>query len=81
MKTVFLSICIALTLSLNTPVYANTEGISKQEAINIAQQTYPGRVLAVTRKGNTFRVKTLNESGEVRIIQIDIMSGNVVSEQ
>ncbi len=81
MKTVFLSIFIALILLLNAPVYAAAEGISKQEAVNIAQQSYPGRVLSVNRKGNVFRVKTLNDNGEVRIIQIDIKSGKVISEK
>lgn len=81
MKTVLLSIFIALTLLINAPVYAASEGISKQEAVSIAQQTYPGRVLAVNRKGNVFRVKTLNDNGEIRIIQIDIKSGKVISGQ
>jgi uncharacterized membrane protein YkoI len=83
MKTIFFTLLqtltLALILSLNTPVYAAANGISKQQAVNIAQQVHPGRVLAVKRKGEVYRVKTLNDKGEVRIILIDANSGKVIS--
>lgn len=64
-------------LLLSSPAFA--EDISKQEAVSIAQQVYPGRVLAVKRNGAVYRVKTLSDSGEVRIIVIDATSGKVIS--
>jgi len=79
MKTIFFSFFLALILFLHTPVHAAPEGISKQEAVSIAQQVYPGRVLAVKRKDTVYRVKTLSDSGEVRVILIDANSGKVIS--
>jgi uncharacterized membrane protein YkoI len=79
MKTIFFYLLLILTLSLNTHVYAASQGISKQQAVSIAQQAYPGRVLAVKRDGTVFRVKTLSTSGEVRIILIDANNGKVIS--
>lgn len=67
---------------LSVPVHAappETAGISKQQAINIAQQRRPGKVLSVKLKGDRYRVKTLSYSGEVRIVVIDASSGKVVS--
>ena len=80
MKTNFFSPCLALliVLLLSTPLYA-AENISKQQAVNIAQQVYPGRVLAVRAKNGTYQVKTLSADGEVRIIIIDATSGRVKS--
>ncbi len=66
-------------LLLGTPLHASAESVSKQEAVNIAQQVSPGRVLAVKMKKGSYRVKTLSVSGEVRIIVIDANSGQVKS--
>lgn len=77
--TLLQTLTLALILSLNAPVYAAANGISKQQAVSIAQQVQPGRVLAVKRKGAVYRVKTLNDKGEVRIILIDANSGKVIS--
>lgn len=71
------SIILSLSLLLTTPVYA--ADISKQQAVSIAQQVYPGRVLAVKRNGAVYRVKTLSDSGEVRIIVVDANTGKVIS--
>lgn len=81
MKTIFFSLlqALILTLLLNTPVFAAPEGINKQQAVNIAQQVRPGRVLAVKRNGSDYRVKTLSSSGEVHIVVIDGKSGKVIS--
>ena len=68
-----------LLLSLNTPVYATPEGISKQQAVSTAQQAYPGRVLSVKLVDEVYHVKTLNKDGEVRIILIDANNGKILS--
>lgn len=70
---------LLVTLLLGAPLPAAAENISKQQAVSIAQQVSPGRVLAVKRKGGNYRVKTLSTSGEVRIIVIDANSGKVKS--
>jgi len=85
MKISFLShlpsilLALALTFSFNVPLHGASESISKEQAVSIAQQAYPGRVLAVRREGAVYRVKTLNDSGEVRIILVDAYSGKVIS--
>lgn len=81
MKTLFFSLlqALILTLLLNTAVSAAPEGINKQQAVNIAQQVRPGRVLAVKRSGSDYRVKTLSSNGEVHIVVIDGKSGKVIS--
>lgn len=70
---------VLFALLLGAPLHATAESISKQEAVNIAQQVSPGRVLAVKMQKGSYRVKTLNASGEVRIIVIDANSGQVKS--
>ena len=84
MKTSFFTLLQTLTLAVllslgTTTVYGAAEGINKQQAINAAQQAYPGRVLSVKRKDNVYLVKTLSDDGEVRIILIDANSGKVIS--
>ena len=64
-------------LSINH-VIANTNGLSKQQAMNIAQQKNPGRVLSVKLDKGIYRVKTLSANGEVRIIRIDATNGKII---
>jgi len=74
-----LILTLALALSPTAPSYAASGNISQQQAVSIAQQVYPGRVLAVKRESAVYRVKTLSDNGEVRIIVIDASSGKVIS--
>jgi len=78
MKTL-LSLFLLLMLTIASPAYADKQGISKQQAVSIAQQQHPGRVLSVKQSGNVYRVKILNANGEVRSISINANSGKVVS--
>lgn len=59
--------------------------LDRQEAVHIAQQAYPGRVLAVKKvqkgKSLAYRVKTLSAKGDVHIIVIDAVSGRVISRR
>jgi uncharacterized membrane protein YkoI len=73
-----LSLTLALALSPFVPSHA-AGSISQQQAVSIAQQVYPGRVLAVKREAAVYRIKTLSDSGEVRIIVVDASSGKVIS--
>ncbi len=79
MKTIFFSLFFISLILLNTLVYAEPAGISKQEAVAIATQIYPGRVLAVKFKNDTYLIKTLNTNGKVQIIKVDSTSGNIIS--
>lgn len=83
MKTTFSSLfkltTLVMLLIFNASVYATPDGINKQQAVSIAQQSYPGRVLSVKQKGDEYHVKTLNDSGEVRVIIIDANSGKIIS--
>lgn len=72
-------IVLALTLALQTPVFAAESGIDQQQAAQIAQQAHPGRVLGVRQRGEVYKVKILNAQGEVRVIVIDANSGKIVS--
>lgn len=61
---------LSLILLLSSPVLASSQEIDKQQAVEIAQKKFPGRVLSVKQKGEHFHVKILNDSGDVRIIRI-----------
>ena len=79
MKTTLSILLLSLTLITSTPLLAAPEGISKQQAVSTAQQVHPGRVLSVKREGGVYRVKILSDSGEVRVVLVEVSSGNVVS--
>ena len=82
LKNSLLAFTLALTLFSAGAALAEQEvNVSKQQAVNIAQQYYPGRVLAVKLKGDHYQVKTLNDSGEVRIITVDAETGKILSER
>lgn len=71
---------MALLLT-SAPAYAD---IGKKQAVAIAQNVHPGRVLAVKlvqQNGKpVYRVKSLSGGGDVHIIVIDAESGNVISK-
>ena len=79
MKINFFSLFLISMLLVNTLVHAASEGISKQQAVNIATQSYPGRVLAVKRKADVYQVKMLSDSGKVQVIRVDANSGKIKS--
>ena len=77
MKTIFLSLFFITMLLHNTLVYAAPDGISQQDAVNIATQSFAGRVLAVKLKANVYQVKMLSTNGKVRVIRIDAKNGKI----
>jgi uncharacterized membrane protein YkoI len=79
MKTLLTSLLLLLLFSLNAELYADTASISKQQAVNIATEIYPGRVIAIKRKNQTYQIKTLSESGTLNVIHIDAQSGEIKS--
>ena len=85
MKQTILSSVLLLML-IATPVaklQAEPAGISKQQAVDIAQQQSPGRVLSVSqvkiKQGRAYRIKTLTPKGDIHIIVIDSSSGAIIS--
>jgi uncharacterized membrane protein YkoI len=83
MKPTISSLFFLLILVLSAPLHAakhngHAQGISKQQAMEIAQQRHPGRVLAIRHKGHAYRVRILNANGEVRTIIVNAQSGKVV---
>ena len=78
MKTIFFSLLLLL-LSFDGSLYAASEKLSKQQAVDIATRAHPGRVLAVRHKADVYKVKTLSDSGKVHIIIIDDRSGKIRS--
>ncbi len=81
MKTLFLSLFFVLFLAPNSPLHAETESISKQQAVNIATQAHPGRVLGVKRKSKFYQVKTLSENGKLHVININAKTGKIKSRK
>lgn len=79
MKLVFSFLLFISILSLSTISSAATESISKQEAVEIATQSYPGRVLSVKKKSKTYKVKILSDSGKIRVIRVDTKKGKINS--
>jgi len=79
MKTIFFSFFFISMLLLNTLVYAEDAGISKQEAVDIATQSHPGRVLSVKLKASAYQIKILSDSGKVQVVKVDAANGNIIS--
>ncbi len=77
--TLLQTVILAMLLVFNAPLQAASDTIDKQQAVSIAQQSYPGRVLSVKLIDDIYQVKTLSEDGEVRVILIDARSGKVIT--
>ena len=83
MKPAIYSLFFLLIIALSAPLQAAkneviSQGISKQQAMEIAQQRHPGRVLGIKHKGHAYRVRILNARGDVRTIIVNAQSGKVV---
>lgn len=74
MNLLIIPICAAL-LALSAPAWAD---LSRDEAAAVAQRLSGGRVLAVEKTQNVWRVKVVTPQGEVRVILIDAASGRQV---
>ena len=49
--------------------------VSKQQAVGIAKQYVPGRLLKVTLKKGVYRVKIISNSSDVVIVLVDGQTG------
>lgn len=52
-----------------------TQDIGQAQAAAIAQSRYGGKVLKISRQGNTYRVKLLLPSGVVKTVSVDASNG------
>ena len=53
--------------------------ISKQQAAKIAQKRVAGRVLKVTLKKSTYRVKIVSKSGDVISVLVNANNGKIIN--
>ncbi|HNO74370.1 PepSY domain-containing protein [Nitrosomonas mobilis] len=67
------------TASERSKAGSSANGISEQRAIAIAQQHFRGRVLAINRTDNLYRIKILSDQGIVHTVLINAQNGAVVS--
>ncbi len=73
-------VLLIVFLFLCSPIKAfSDEAISRQQAIEIVQQQYGGKVLKAKKKNGFYEVKLLTDSGRVKLIEIDAMSGTILS--
>jgi len=63
---VLLALGLAVALS---PIAADADS-GAQAAARAAQAKYGGRVLAVERRGDRYRVKLLRDSGKVKVVNV-----------
>jgi len=62
--------CLFLITLLAPAAYADDHIISKQEAIELAQQRHPGRVLSVKLNKEHYHIKMIDDKGNVRLVKI-----------
>lgn len=78
MNLLIIPICAALLL-LSAPAWAD---ISRDDAVAVAQRLSNGRVLSVEKSESArrpvWRVKVVTAQGEVKVILIDAVSGQVL---
>lgn len=75
--------CCALLIAsffLFSPItgFAN-EPLSRQQAIEIVQNQYGGKVLQAKMKNGFYKVKLLTDSGKVKLIEVDAQTGTILS--
>ncbi len=56
---------------------ASNQQISEQSAVTIAKKHIKGRVLTVTHKDGTYRVKILSDKGIVHIVSVNSTDGSI----
>ena len=74
-------LCLGLALALFTGTAL--ADIGKQQAAEIAQSRFQGRVIAVNedqyKNRRAYRVKILNKKGDLHIVIVDLQSGDVLA--
>lgn len=65
--------------SFSHQVSNQQDGISEQAAAAIAQQKINGRVLAIRRIDNFYRIKILSNHSTVHIVVVNAINGKIMS--
>ena len=78
MKKLLYIICLALSLNI-LAIPVSLADVSQEQAAQIAQSRYPGRVIDVKSSNSSYRVKILDSSGTMHIVVVDKQSGNIKS--
>lgn len=76
MKNIIFYLLISLSLLASPTSFADSQGMSKQQAASIAQKQHPGRVLSVKRTNGGYVVKILGKDGSVRQVHVNGKGGN-----
>lgn len=76
------TLLLLLVALWQTPVMANsqqqnTKAISKEQATQLAQQRFPGRILKVQTDRQVYRIRVLQADGRVINVKVDGQSGRV----
>ena len=83
MKTLVIVATLVISSFFISPPTSYAAGVSKQQAANIAQGEYPGRVIDIKLKKHqgqlAYRIKILDQAGGVHIVIVNQATGEVVS--
>lgn len=80
MKPVLFYISLSLCFLITSPTLAESTEISPKQATSIVQKNYPGRILSVKQNAGQYRVKVLDDAGNLKIIKVDAQSGKIIRE-
>ena len=72
-----LSISLLLAPMSQAAPAAEKPAVSKEQAINLTQQRYPGKIMKVKSEKRYYRVRVLQENGRVITVLVDNSSGQV----
>ena len=72
---------LTLTLLFSSLSYAGTKPeklpVSREQAVAIAQQSYPGKIVKVQSDKQQYRIRVLQTDGRVITVVVDGQSGRV----
>lgn len=74
-------IMLTFTLSISSLSYASTNpeklAVSREQAVAIAQQNFPGKIVKVQSGKQQYRIRVLQSDGRVITVVVDGQSGRV----
>ncbi|MEE2022927.1 MULTISPECIES: PepSY domain-containing protein [Alkalimonas] len=79
-STTILFLVVLLSLLPVQHVAATGSGISKEQATELAVQSYPGRVLNVKTEQQNYRIRVLQRDGRVVTLVVDGRTGRVTRD-
>ncbi|MDX3772906.1 PepSY domain-containing protein [Chromatiaceae bacterium AAb-1] len=77
-STVLLLLAVLWFLPQNLSAHGITDKtVTKEQATQLAQQRYPGRIVKVQTESRYYRVRLLQSDGRVITVLVDIRTGQV----